>query len=65
MFIFKPYLAKVTALALFIWNAPDKKHGHGGMVYRNQAFTIIDERNGFGKLKSGAGWLDLNYLRKV
>lgn len=63
--IFKPYLAKVRALGLFIWNAPDKKHGHNGMVYRNQVFTIINERNGFGELKSGAGWLDLNYLRKV
>jgi len=62
---FKPYVAKVTALGLYIWLAADKKHGHKGMVYRGQAFTIVEEKNGFGKLKSGAGWLDLNYLKKV
>ena len=62
---FKPYIAKVTALGLYIWLAPDKNHGHKGMVFKNQAFTITEEKNGFGKLKSGAGWLDLEYLKKV
>lgn len=63
--IFKPYIAKVTALGLYIWLAPDKNHGHKGMVYKGQVFTIVEEKNGFGKLKSGAGWLDLTYLKKV
>ena len=63
--VFKPYIAKVTALGLYIWLAADKNHGHKGMVFKNQAFTIVEEKNGFGKLKSGAGWLDLNYLKKV
>ena len=62
---FKPYVAKVTALGLYIWLAADKNHGHKGMVFKNQAFTIVEEKNGFGKLKSGAGWLDLEYLKKV
>ena len=35
------------------------------VFYLPQAFTIVEEKNGFGKLKSGAGWLDLNYLKKV
>lgn len=62
---FKPYTVKITALGLYIWKAADKKHGRNGMVYRNQVFTIVEEKNGFGKLKSGAGWIDLNYTRKV
>ena len=62
---FTPYVAKVTALGLYIWKAADKNHGRNGMVYRGQAFTIVEEKNGFGKLKSGAGWLDLEYLKKV
>lgn len=62
---FSPYVAKVTALGLYIWLEADKKHGHKGMVYLNQSYTIVEEKNGFGKLKSGAGWLDLNYLKRV
>ena len=62
---FKPYIVKITALGLYIWLAPDKNHGHKGMVYKGQAFTIVEEKNGFGKLKSGAGWIDLEYTKKV
>lgn len=28
-------------------------------------FTIIDEKNGFGKIKKGAGWLDLSKVKKL
>ena len=62
---FTPYTAKVTALGLYIWLAADKNHGHKGLVYKGQVYTIVEEKNGFGRLKSGAGWLDLNYLKKV
>lgn len=36
-------------------------------VYQNQVFTIIEEKNGWGKLKSGAGWISLNakYVKKI
>ena len=38
-----------------------------GQVYENQAFTIVEEKNGFGRLKSGAGWISLNakYVKKI
>ena len=62
---FKPYTAKITALGLYIWKQADKKHGFKGMVYKNQVYTIIEEKNGFGKLKSGAGWIELKYTKKV
>ena len=26
---------------------------------------LLEERNGWGKLKSGAGWINLNYTRKL
>ena len=29
-------------------------------VYQNQIFTIVEEKNGWGRLKSGAGWISLN-----
>ena len=38
-----------------------------GQVFFNQVFTIVEEKNGFGKLKSGAGWISLNskYVKKL
>ena len=32
---------------------------------KNSVYTIIAEKNDFGKLKSGVGWIDLNYTKKV
>ena len=29
-------------------------------VFHNQVFTIVEEKNGWGRLKSGAGWISLN-----
>lgn len=36
-------------------------------VYQNQVFTIVEEKNGWGKLKSGAGWINLNakYIKRL
>ena len=28
-------------------------------------YTIVDEKDGWGKLKSGAGWISLKYTTKV
>ena len=38
-----------------------------GQVFEGQVFTIVEEKNGFGKLKSGAGWISLNskYVKKI
>lgn len=38
-----------------------------GQVYENQVFTIIETKNGFGKLLSGLGWISLNdkYVQKI
>ena len=38
-----------------------------GVVYCGEAFTIVEEKNGWGKLKSGLGWISLNskYVKKI
>lgn len=38
-----------------------------GVVYEGEAFTIVEEKNGFGKLKSGLGYISLNseYVKKI
>lgn len=34
-------------------------------VKANEVYTIVEESNGFGKLKSGAGWISLSYTQKI
>lgn len=37
------------------------------IIYFGQAYTIVEEKNGWGKLKSGIGWISLNsrYVKKI
>ena len=37
------------------------------IIYFGQAYTIVEEKNGWGKLKSGVGWISLNskYVKKI
>jgi len=35
------------------------------MVYKGDAYTIVEEKGGWGKLKSGAGWIYLKYTQKI
>lgn len=60
-----PYVARVTASALNIRAEASLSSAIVGIIYRNESYTIVEEKNGFGKLKSGAGWISLNYIKKI
>ena len=63
---FKPYLVKITAeKALNVRSGPGTSYKVNTVVYRNEVYTIVDEKNGWGKLKSGAGWISLAYTQKL
>lgn len=70
---FKPYLIKVTATGLYIRKGPGTNYAKVGMISgdaRKYAYTIVDEAVGkgatmWGKLKSGAGWISLDWVKKV
>ena len=34
-------------------------------VKRHQLYTIIDEKDGWGKLKNGSGWISLEFTQKI
>ena len=52
---------------LNIRQEPNTTSKINGQVFKDQVFTIVEEKNGFGKLKSGAGWISLNtkYVKRV
>ena len=63
--VFVPYLAKVNVVLLNYRQGPGTNYKINGTIKKNQVYTIIEEKDGWGKLKSGAGWISLQYVEKV
>lgn len=52
---------------LNIRQEPNAKAKINGQIFKDQVFTIVEEKDGWGKLKSGAGWISLNskYVQRL
>lgn len=57
----QPYTVKVTADALNIRRGPGTQHSITGVIKDKGIYTIVDTQGTWGKLKSGAGWISLNF----
>lgn len=62
---FTPYVARITAIALNVRTGPGTNYPVAMVIRNGGAYTIVAEENGFGKLKSGAGWIMLQHTEKV
>lgn len=66
---FTPYLVKITASVLNVRAGAGVSYRVNTTVKRGGVYTIVGEKmNGstkWGKLKSGAGWISLNYCKKL
>ena len=62
---FSPYKVKVTASALNYRKGPGTKYDINGTITDKGIYTIVEESNGWGKIKSGAGWISLKYTKKL
>ncbi len=60
-----PYQVKVKKDSVKIRKDAGKKYDIVGYITDKGIYTIIEEKNGFGRLKSGAGWIYLNYTTKI
>lgn len=63
--IFNQFLVRVTANVLNVRKGPDEAYLATTTVKKGQVFTIIDMEGEWGKLKSGAGWINLTYTSKL
>ena len=66
---FMPYTVQVTISDLRIRKGPGTNYTAAGYTGKG-VFTIVDESDGvgaskWGKLKSGAGWISLDYAKKL
>ena len=62
---FEPYYVTIDTDVLNVRDGAGTSFKVNTQVKRNQIFTVIDERNGWGKLKSGIGWISLEYTKKL
>ena len=67
---FSNYLVKITANVLNVRKGPGTNYGISMSVTKGGVYTIVSESFGagatkWGKLKSGAGWISLDYTTKV
>lgn len=59
------YKVKVTANALNIRDGAGTNYKINGVITDKGVYTIVEEKNGFLKLKSGSGWISKTYTKKV
>lgn len=65
----EPYLVKVTATSLKVRKGPGTDHATVTLIKKDEVYTIVEESKGtgaskWGKLKSGAGWVSLDWCEK-
>lgn len=58
------YKVKVTVDALNIRKGAGTKFAITGVIRDRGIYTIVEESDGWGKLKSGAGWICLKYTQR-
>ena len=58
------YTVKITADVLNVRAGAGTSYKVNTQVRKGEVYTIVGESNGWGKLKSGAGWISLKYTSK-
>ena len=59
------YLVRIDTDVLNVRAGAGTQYPKTTQVKRGQVYTIVDELNGWGKLKSGAGWIKLSYTKEI
>lgn len=59
------YVVKINTDSLNVRKGPGATYSIVGELGRGEAYTIVQTQNGWGKLKSGVGWINLAYTKRV
>jgi hypothetical protein len=60
-----PYIIQARDVNIPLYNSPNKNSGIIRRLGLFELITIVDEKNDFGKVKMGAGWIDLSKVVKL
>lgn len=63
--VFEAYKVKVTVAGLNVRAGAGETYKVNTVIKNGGVYTIVAEDNGWGKLKSGAGWINLAYTKKI
>lgn len=61
----RSFKVKINTTILNIRKSPDVNSNKVGCVKSGEVFTIIKTSGNWGYLKSGAGWINLSYTKKI
>lgn len=59
------YRVLITANSLNVRSGPSTDYAVITTVQKDDVYTIVEEKGGWGKLKSGLGWINLSYTQKM
>ena len=59
------YKVKITTDVLNIRSGPGTSYNVVGTVKKGDVYTIVETQDNWGKLKSGAGWICLDYTERI
>ena len=59
------FKVRVTAASLNYRAGAGIQYKIDGAIKDKGVYTIIEQKNGWGKLKSGAGWINLKYTNRM
>ena len=59
------YTVRVNNNAIYVLDGPSPNHNIVQTIYKNEVYTIVETRGNYGRLKSGAGWINLNYTTRL
>lgn len=66
---FTPYMVRTTCDVLRIRSGAGTNYSIIGRISetdgKKKDYTIVEEKNGWGRLKSGTGWISLSYVKKT
>lgn len=62
---FVSYIVQITADVLNVRAGAGTNFKVTSQLYRHSLQTIVAEKDGWGKLKNGTGWISLQYTKKV
>ena len=58
------FLVRVKIKDLYIRSGPGSYYGNKGFI-KPGVYTLVETHGGFGKLKSGAGWISMRHVKKI
>ena len=59
------YRVRINTAVLNVRKEPNTSSRIATQVQEGMVFTIVAEKDGWGKLKSGAGWIKLSYTKRL